>query len=130
MLKIDWVQVKNLKAHLMRQGYTDESDVAIMIMYRGKNESQRLKIKLKALEKILYDVGAHPNVVGFYLFDAELKKPLWRLKEEGQTNSLELIPSSGHPNVILDFDNMGPEQRDVWVEMTAASIAQYVENEV
>ena len=130
MLKIDWAQVKNLRAHLKRQGYTDESDVAIMILYRGNNESQRLKIKLKALEEILFEVGARPEVTGFYLFDAELKKPLWKLKEVDHSSSLESIPSSGHPSVILDFKSMTPDQRNVWVDMTTASIEQYVENEV
>lgn len=130
MLKIDWAQVKNLKAHLLRQGYTEESDVTVMILYRGKTESQQAKIKLGTLEKVLFDICDHVDVTGFYLFDAELKKPLWKIKEVEHTNTLESIPSSGHPSIIRDFDNMTPEQKDIWVKITEASVQQFMANEV
>ena len=130
MLKIDWTQVKNLKDHLVRQGYTDDTDVAVMIVYRNKTESQQAKIKLGTLEKLLFEICNNSNIVGFYLFDAELKRPLWKIKEETNKNSVEPIPSSGHPSIIRDFKSMSPEQREVWLQMTLASLNQYITNEI
>ena len=131
MLRIDWTQVKNLKAHLLRQGYTEDTEVGVMLLYRGSVESQQTKIKLKRLEQLLYDVCDHVDITGFYVFDAELKKPLWRVREtDSSSNTVESIPSSGHPNIVLDFGNMSPEQKEVWVAMTEASLQQYLTNEV
>jgi hypothetical protein len=126
MIKINWSQIKNLKSLLLRQGYTDESDVMVMIMYRHHMESQRTSVKLAKLDQLLFDIESNPRVVGIYLFDSEFKKPLWRMREMNHQDLLENTPLSGHPSVLKEFTNMVPEQRDVWVEIALAQASKYL----
>jgi len=126
MIKIDWSQIKNLKLLLLRQGYTNESDVMVMIMYRHHRDSQRTSVKLGQLDRLLFDIESNLNVVGIYLFDAEFKKPLWRMRAISHQDLLENIPSSGHPNILKEFINMMPEQRKVWLDIAIAQMSKYL----
>ena len=131
MIKINWAQVKSLKANLLRRGYTKDTDLLVMVFYRGKVDSERIKVKLEKLDTILFAAESNTSVNGIFVFDTDAKQPLWRVREEEVSNALEHVPSSGHAGVIRDFSNMSPEQRDVWIDITEASIMQHIaQNEV
>ena len=103
----------------------------LLIFERGKAGAQRIKVKLGKLDRLLFDAESNPKVVGVFLFDSEVKRPLWKLDRKQQVDSFEDIPDTGHPNIVRDFGSMSPEKRDIWVDMTVASIQQYLSaNEV
>lgn len=125
------MEIKTLKTHLMRLGLTEDTELMLLIFYKGQSESQRIKVKLGRLDRLLFDAESNPNVTSIFLFDSEVKRPYWRLQAHQHTGSLEVIPSSGHPSIVRDFGNMSQEKRDTWVDITVASIQQYTSaNEV
>lgn len=127
MIKIDWNQIKSLKLHLLREGFTENTDVMLMIFFQGEADSKKIKTTLGKLDKVLFDAVANPLVSGVFLFDADVKRPLWRIKEQNKTSVLETAPSSGHHTIIRDFLKMSHEERDVWLDITLASAMHHME---
>ena len=125
MLKINWSQIKNLQAHLARQGFHPESEILAMIIFK-KNETAKHKVKFGQLQEFLFTLEGDPSIVGIFLFDTTVNKPLWSAKLEERKDSIETIPSSGHNTIISEFKNMRPEQKDVWLDITIASIQNYL----
>ena len=125
------MEIKSLKQHLQRLGLTEETEMMLLVFYKDQAESQRIKVKLNRLDRLLFDAESNPQVTSVFLFDAEVKRPLWRIKaEETSNNGFEAIPTTGHPEVIREFATMSQEKRDTWVDIMVASIQQYMANEV
>lgn len=120
MIKIDWDQVKSLKLNLLRQGFTENTDLMLMLFFQGAEDSKKIKTKLGRLDRSLFDAEANPKVTSVFLFDIDIKRPLLRIKEESKLNVLETIPVSGHYTIVRDFSNMSSEEKDVWVDITLA----------
>lgn len=128
MIKINWSQVKNLKTHLLRQGFTKETELLVMVFYSQNIDSQKLKVQLDKIDNVLFTIESNPQVTGVFVFDVDAKKPLWRVREQEIMDSLESIPSSGHRNIVRDFASMPSEQKDVWIEICLASLQQHLAN--
>jgi hypothetical protein len=111
--------------HLARQGFSAESEILAMIVYK-KNETTKHKIKFVQLQEFLFTLEGDPSIVGIFLFDTNINKPLWSAKLAERKDSIETIPSSGHPTIVSEFKNMRPEQKDVWLDITIASIQNYL----
>lgn len=124
------MEIKSLKQHLQRLGLTEDTEMMLLIFYKGQAESQRIKVKLNRLDRLLFDAESNPQVTSIFLFDSEVKRPLWRLKADESSNAFEAIPTTGHPEVIREFATMSQEKRDTWVDIMVASIQQYMANEV
>jgi len=129
MLRINWTQVRGLKEHLARQGFLPDSDILAMILYKSA-EPSKLKIKFEKLQEFLFDLDGDANVVGIFLFDTTINKPLWSAKAAERQEALETIPVSGHPTVITEFKNMNAEQKQVWIDITVASIQSALNKEI
>ena len=128
MLRINWTQIKGLKDHLARQGYKGESEILAMVLYRS-NDPIRIKIKFSSIQEFLFELDGDQNITGIFLLDPKSNKPLWSAKAAEREESLESIPTSGHPTIVIDFKNMKEEQRKVWVDITESAIQSYLDKE-
>lgn len=126
MIKINWTEVANLKTLLKRQGATKGFELIVMILYHAQQESDRIRIQLDNLEELLFSIESDRNVRGIFLYDLDIKKPFLRWREEERINPLETIPHSGHPNIILEFNDMPVMAKKVWVEITYVQLQQYL----
>jgi hypothetical protein len=129
MLRINWTQVKGLKDHLARQGFYDESELMIMTLYRSNLDPIRTKISFSELQPFLFEAEGNPNLIGVFVFDAKNNKPLWSAKAAEREESLESVPSSGHSNIIDEFKNMSPEQKQIWIDVMIAAAQSHVDKE-
>ncbi len=129
MLRLDWSQIRGLRDHLARQGFGDESELMIMTLY-NKSEPIKIKIKFEQLEHYLFDVDSNPALTGVFIFDLKSNKPLWSAKAAERQECLESMPTSGHPSIVSEFKNMSPEQKQVWIDITSAAIASYLDSEI
>jgi hypothetical protein len=125
MLRIDWSQVRGLKDHLARQGYKADSELIVMALYH-KIEPTKTRIKFSHLQNYLFELENDHNLTGLFVFDARNNKPLWSVKAAYTTEVVEQKPTAGHGTIILDFKNMKPEQKDVWLEITMSALQSYL----
>jgi len=126
MIHINWGEVEATKVKLFRSGATNSFELVIIVFYYSKSTCDKIPIKLGQLEKLLFDIGDNQDVKGIFLYDIEMKKPYLKCEEPNHVNALEIAPSSGHPGVILEFDKMSPEGRDVWLEIAFSRLQHYV----
>jgi hypothetical protein len=128
MLRINWSQIKTLQTHLARQGFQPETEVLAIVMFK-KNETVKNKIEFGKLQEFLFSLEGDSTVTGIFLFDVAMKRPLWSAKIAERKDSLEVIPNSGHPTIVSEFKNLSPQQKDVWLDITLASIMNYLKYE-
>ena len=126
MLRINWTQVRGLRDHLARQGFHPTSEILVMTLYRG-TDPIRTKIKFEQLQSFLFECEGDQNLIGVFVLDAKSNKPLWSAKAAEREEALETIPTSGHANVVLDFKNMTPEQKQIWIDMMTSAAQSYVD---
>lgn len=125
MIKIDWSEVEATKDRLLRSGMTDSYEMMIIVFYHDKLGCDKIQIRLANLEQALFDIGSDENVKGIFLYDVTMRKPFFKCQEPDRVSALEAVPNSGHPNVLLDFRDMSPEARDVWLEIAIAQEQHY-----
>lgn len=128
LLRINWTQIRGLKEHLARQGFHPESELMIMTLYRGV-DPVKTRIKFENLQNFLFEIDADPNLIGVFVFDSKSNKPLWSAKAAEREESLESIPTSGHPTIVTEFKNMKAEQKQVWIDITTSAIQSYLDKE-
>ena len=126
MVRINWEEVTAAKDKLLRDGATDTFELVIIIFYYSRSECDKVQVQLGQLEQALYDIVDDQNIKGVFLFDAQIKKPYLRCEGPDRVNALETVPSHGHPNIVLEFDKMSPESRDVWLEITLAGLQHHI----
>ena len=126
MVRINWEDVTATKEKLFRDGATDAFELTIVVFYYSKSECDKVHIHLGQLEEALFDIVDDQNVKGIFLFDAQIQKPYLRCEGPDRVNALESVPSTGHPNILLEFDKMSQEGRDVWIEITLAGLQHYI----
>jgi|SoiMethySBSTD1v2_1073268.scaffolds.fasta_scaffold91442_7 hypothetical protein len=126
MLHIDWTQVRGLKDHLARQGFISTSEILVMTLYKG-TDPVRTKIKFEQLQSFLFECEGDPKLIGIYVLDAKSNKPLWSAKAAERGESLESIPTSGHASVVIEFKDMTPEQKQIWIDMMTSATQSYVD---
>lgn len=127
MLRINWTQVRGLKDHLARQGFHPESEILVMTLYGNHITPIKTRVKFEHLQNYLFEVEGDPNLTGVFVFDAKANKPLWSAKAAEREESLETIPSNGHANVVIDFKDMNPEQKQTWFDIMNAAVQSYVD---
>ncbi len=125
MIKINWTQIKNVRVNLQQKGYKDDSLVVVMVFFRTAPNHESFKVPFGKLMKFLYDLEGNQNVIEVYVLDHTRKRPLWRTKEHDRNKTIEEVPTSGHPGIIIEFDKMSPEQKDVYVNITEACILEF-----
>ena len=126
MIRINWSDVEATKNKLLQNGANNSFELIIMILYHKRQECDRVQIRLEDLERALFEIGSNRDVKGIFLYDISLKVPYLKCEEPDQVNDLETVPNSGHPNILIDFNNMSPEARDVWIEIALAQQQHYV----
>lgn len=128
MLRLNWSEIRGLKDHLARQGFGSESELMIMTLYRN-TEPIKAKVRFNQLETYLFEIDSNQNLIGVFIFDLKSNKPLWSAKAAERKESLESMPISGHPSIVLDFKNMSPAQKQVWIDITSAAITSHISND-
>ncbi len=128
MIRINWDEVEATKAKLFREGATDAFEMVVVILYHTKSKCERIQIRLGQLERSLFDLGDDHNVKGIFLYDIGMKRPYLKCEAPERVNILETVPNSGHPNILLDFNQMSPEGREVWVEIALSRLQHYIHN--
>jgi len=126
MIRIDWDEVEATKAKLLREGATDALEMVVIVLYYTKSECDKIQIRLGQLEKSLFDLGGNEDVKGIFLYDIEVRKPYLKCEEPNRVSALETVPNSGHPTILLEFNKMPPEGRDVWVEIALSKLQHYI----
>lgn len=129
MIKIDWTQIKELKQSLISQGFNEQAILTIVISYQNISKVGKVQTELCMLENALFDLESDERVTGIYIFDEDGKRPFLRIRQQANTEGVEVIPSSGHSGIIKDFSCMDREQRKVWVDITEAAIRQHINEE-
>ncbi len=129
MLRINWTQVRGLKEHLARQGFYEESELMVMTLYRSNIDPVKTRIAFSQLQNFLFEAEGDPNLIGVFVFDAKNNKPLWSAKAAEREESLESIPPSGHPNIVTEFKNMSPEQKQIWIDVMTAAAQSFVDKD-
>ena len=129
MIKINWSDVENFQGLMQRQGVAESQEFSIIILYNGKRDSERYQVKLSSIQTTLWDISADKQVRGVYVYDLECQRAYLRFLSKNQVSTLEVAPASGHPQVLLEFGNMTPESRDVWLDITEAALQQYLMTE-
>ena len=128
MLRIDWNSVRGLKDHLARQGFHPESEIFVMTLYR-KSDPVRVKIKLEQLQTCLFEIQGDANLTGIFVLDVKSNKPLWSARAAEREEALESIPTTGHANVVVEYKNMNPENRQVWIDIMVAAAQSFVDGD-
>lgn len=128
MIKINWVEIKSLKTHLARLGFSKDSEVVLLVFFKGKKESQTIKLRLGKLDQLLFDIESNQKIYSIFLFDSDVKRALWKTKDTKDYPGVEYIPAGGHPQVIEDYKDMDEDSRQVWADITAITIQQYMSN--
>ena len=128
MIKIDWDEVEATKAKLFREGKNDAFEMVVIILYHKRSECEKIPIRWGQLEKSLFDLGDDQSIKGIFLYDIGMKQPYFKCETPERANILETVPSSGHPSVLLEFKDMSPEGRAVWVEIALSRIQHYIYN--
>lgn len=126
MIRINWSEIEATKAKLFRDGATDAFELIVIVFYYSRSKSDKIQVRLGQLEQSLFDIGDNQDVRGIFLFDIEMKKPYFKCEEPNRVNVLETVPSSGHPNILLEFDKMSPEGRDVWLDIALSRLQHYI----
>ena len=126
MIRINWSEVEATKAKLFRDGATDAFELVVIVFYYTKSKCDKIQIRLGQLEASLFDLGGNQDVKGIFLYDIEMRKPYLKCEEPNRVSALETVPSSGHPNVLLEFNKMTPEGRDVWLEIALSRLQHYI----
>lgn len=126
MLRINWTAVKGLNDHLARQGFSATSEIMVMTLYKG-TDPIRTKIKFEQLQNFLFECEGNQNLIGIFVLDAKSNKPLWSAKAAERKEALETIPTSGHANIVIDFKNMIPEQKQIWIDMMTSAAQSYMD---
>ena len=126
MIKINWAEVSNLKSLLKRQGQDDAYELVVMILYHNNQDSDRIQVALDQLEQLLFTLESDRRVRSLFLYDLDLQRPFLKIQEAEQVNALETVPNSGHPSVVRDFNEMPPEAKQVWVEITYSKLLQHL----
>ena len=127
MIRINWIEIKSLKTHLARLGFTKDSEVVLLVFFKGRTDSQNIKLRLGKLDNILFDMESNNQISSIFLFDSEIRKPLWKIKEVDDSYGIESIPVGGHSQIVRDYKDMDEESRDVWVDITIASMQRYLD---
>lgn len=128
MLKINWTQVRGLKEHLARQGFFDTTELLIMTLYKSNVDPIKMRIPFSQLQNYIFEVQGNPSLTGVFVFDAK-NKPLWAARVAEREEALEAVPSSGHSNIVTDYKDMSPEQRQVWIDIMLSAVQSYVDKE-
>jgi len=126
MIKINWDEVEAAKTKLFREGATDAFEMMVVVMFHSRSECEKIQVRLGQLEQSLFDLGENQNIRGIFLFDIAMKHPYLKCESPDRINVLETVPSSGHPNILLDFNKMSPEGRDVWLEIALSRLQHYM----
>jgi len=129
MLRIDWTQIRGLKDHLARNGFYDESELMVMLLYRSNLDPVKTRINFSQLQSFLFEAEGDHNLIGVFVFDAKNNKPLWSAKAAEREESLESVPSTGHQNIVNEFKNMSQEQKQTWIDIMVAAAQSYVDKE-
>lgn len=130
MIRINWTEVEATKAKLLREGASDAFELVVIVFYYTKSKCEKTKIRLDQLERFLFDLEDNQDIKGIFLYDIEMKKPYLKCEEPNHVSALETVPNSGHPNVLLDFNKMSPEARDVWLEIAVSNTQHYLDQGV
>lgn len=126
MIKINWSEVQATKERLLRDGATKSFEMIVIVLYYTKSECDKLQITLGELESVLFDLGGNDDIKGVFLYDIDMKKPYLKCEEPERVNSLETVSNSGHSNILLEFNNMSAEGRDVWLEIAMSKLQHYI----
>lgn len=126
MIKIDWSEVEATKDQLLRSGATDSFEMMIIVFYHDKHDCDKIQVRLANLEAALFEIGSNESVKGVFIYDVAMKKPYFKCQEPDRVSALEVVPTSGHPNVLTEFDKMSPEAREVWVDIAMSQQQHYV----
>jgi hypothetical protein len=129
MIRINWSEVEATREQLLRDGATKSFEMVVIVFYHSKSECDKIQVRLGQLEESLFTIANNNDVKGVYLYDVEMKKPYLKCEEQERANALERVPSSGHPNVLLEFNQMHPEGRGVWVDITIVSLQYYMQED-
>jgi len=129
MIKINWSEVEAVKVKLLQGGATDSLELLVIVFYHNTPSCDKINIQLGQIEKVLFELGSNDQVKGVCLYDITMKKPYFQCEEPTRINGLETIPNSGHHNIVLEFDKMSDEARDVWLEIALAQSQHYVGRE-
>lgn len=125
-IRINWSEVGAMKAKLLRDGATDAFEIMIIVFYYTKPECDRFQVELGQLEESLFELGGNQNVKGIFLYDVDMRRPYLKCEEPDRVSALESVPNSGHPNILLEFNKMTPQGRDVWVEIALSRLQHYI----
>lgn len=126
MIRINWDEVEATKAKLFREGATEAFEMVVVVLYYSKSKCDKIPIRLGQLERSLFDLGDDHNIKGVFLYDIGMKQPYLKCESPDRASILETVPNSGHPNILLDFNKMSPEGRDVWVEIAFSRLQHYI----
>ena len=126
MIRINWDEVEATKAKLFREGATNAFEMVVVILYHSRSECEKIQIRLGQLERSLFDLGDDQNIRGLFLYDVHMKQPYLKCEAPDRASILETVPNSGHPNILLDFHDMSPEGRDVWLEIALSRLQHYM----
>lgn len=129
MLRINWSQIKGLKEHLARQGFQPESELLVMTLFKKNIDPVRMRVNIAQLEGYLFEVEQEPNLIGIFVLNGKNNKPLWSARAAERENSLETIPTSGHSNIVTEFKNMNPEQKQTWVDILTSAAQTFIDKE-
>lgn len=129
MLRINWSQIKGLKEHLARQGFQPESELMVMTLFKKNIDSVRMRINISQLESYLFEIEQEPNLIGIFVLNGKNNRPLWSARAAERENSLETIPLSGHGNVVVEFKNMSPEQKQPWIDILTSAAQTFIDKD-
>ena len=125
-VKINWNDVEATKVRLFREGATEAFEMVVIVLYHTKSECDKIPIRLGQLERSLFDLGDDQNIKSIFLYDISMKQPYLKCEALERVNILETVPNSGHPNILLEFNEMSPEAREVWVEIALSRLQHYI----
>lgn len=129
MIRIDWKQVQSLHTNLLQKGYNPETIVIIITKYKN-GKLEKIKIELDNIFLTLSEIENDPMCCAVSVQNEYSGTTLFFAKSEKlDGNSLEIAPVGGHKQVVKDFALNSQKQKNAWVEMTIASIQDYLLNE-
>lgn len=126
MLKINWSQLKDVQNQLLRQGFKNNSNFIVRVVFK-KGTPDSYDVHLKDICVFIFNLDIDPNISGVYLYDETGKNPIWMQKAASTSNKAnEEVAPTGHSFIVQEFAHMDPEQKRIWVEVTAAQAAAYI----